>query len=159
MINWILKEMNVVTARRLAAGKVITDKAVSELESLLKRQSFVLFSFIIRLRISPPSSRTLYFCPYWSEESPSLAQSTESCFILNLTSTSSWNHRYKAFVCLLNCGRISSVGSALECRGGSRGFVRRGRTNTQGLKITEKWRYSLALQAAKLNLRVARMNW
>ena len=34
--------MNVVTARRLAAGKVITDKAVSELESLLKRQSFVL---------------------------------------------------------------------------------------------------------------------
>ena len=50
--------MNVVTARRLAAGKVITDKAVSELESLLKRQSFVLFSFIIRLRISPPSSRT-----------------------------------------------------------------------------------------------------
>ena len=143
MINWILKEMNVVTARRLAAGKVITDKAVSELESLLKRQSFVLFSFIIRLRISPPSSRTLYFCPCSLEESPSLAQSTESCFILNLTSTSSWNHRYKAFVCLLNCGRISSVGSALECRGGSRGFDRRGRTNTQGLKITEKWRYSL----------------
>ena len=37
--------MNVVTARRLAAGRVITDKAVSELESLLKRQSFVLFFF------------------------------------------------------------------------------------------------------------------
>ena len=36
--------MNVVTARRLAAGKVITDKAVSELESLHKRRSFVLFS-------------------------------------------------------------------------------------------------------------------
>ena len=35
-------------------------------------------------------------------------------------------------------GRISSVGRALDCRAGGRGFDSRGRTNTQGLKITEK---------------------
>ena len=35
-------------------------------------------------------------------------------------------------------GRISSVGRALDCRAGGRGFNSRGRTNTQGLKITEK---------------------
>ena len=31
----------------------------------------------------------------------------------------------------------------LDCRTGGRGFDSRDRTNTQGLKITEKWRYSL----------------
>ena len=31
----------------------------------------------------------------------------------------------------------------LDCRAGGRGFDSRDRTNTQGLKITEKWRYSL----------------
>ena len=35
-------------------------------------------------------------------------------------------------------GRISSVGRALDCRAGGRGFDSRGRTNTQGLKTTEK---------------------
>ena len=35
-------------------------------------------------------------------------------------------------------GRISSVGGALDCRAGGRGFDSRGRTNSQGLKITEK---------------------
>ena len=40
-------------------------------------------------------------------------------------------------------GRISSIGRALDCRAGGRGFDSRGRTNTQGLKITEKWRYFL----------------
>ena len=35
-------------------------------------------------------------------------------------------------------GRISSVGRALDYRAGGRGFDSRGRTNTQGLKITEK---------------------
>ena len=35
-------------------------------------------------------------------------------------------------------GRISSVGRALDRRAGGRGFDSRGRTNTQGLKITEK---------------------
>ena len=34
-------------------------------------------------------------------------------------------------------GRISSVGTALACRAGGRGFDSRGRTITQGLKITE----------------------
>ena len=37
-----------------------------------------------------------------------------------------------------NRGRISSVGRALDCRAGGGGFDSRGRTNTQGLKITEK---------------------
>ena len=36
-----------------------------------------------------------------------------------------------------NRDRISSVGRALECRAEGRGFDSRGRTNTQGLKITE----------------------
>ena len=35
---------------------------------------------------------------------------------------------------LANRGRISSVGRALDCRAGGRGFDSRGRTNTQGLK-------------------------
>ena len=37
-----------------------------------------------------------------------------------------------------NRGRISSVGRAHDCRAGGRGFNSRGRTNTRGLKITEK---------------------
>ena len=35
-------------------------------------------------------------------------------------------------------GRFNSVGRALDCRAGGRGFDSRGQTNTQGLKITEK---------------------
>ena len=35
-------------------------------------------------------------------------------------------------------GRISSVGRAFDCRAGGRGFDSRGRTITQGLKMTEK---------------------
>ena len=42
-----------------------------------------------------------------------------------------------------NRGRISSVGRAFDCRTGGRGFDSRGRTITQGLKMTEKWRYFL----------------
>ena len=38
---------------------------------------------------------------------------------------------------------ISLVGRALDCRAEGRGFDSRGRTNTQGLKINEKGRYSL----------------
>ena len=34
--------------------------------------------------------------------------------------------------------RIGSVGRALDCREGGRGFDSGGQTNTQGLKITEK---------------------
>ena len=37
-----------------------------------------------------------------------------------------------------NRGRTSSVGKALDCRAGGREFDSRGRTITQGLKITEK---------------------
>ena len=39
--------------------------------------------------------------------------------------------------------RISSVGRALDCGAGGHGFDSRGRTNTQDLTVTEKWRYSL----------------
>ena len=35
-----------------------------------------------------------------------------------------------------NRGKISSVGRALDCRAGGRGFDSRDRTNTQGLEIT-----------------------
>ena len=42
-------------------------------------------------------------------------------------------------------GRIISVGRAFDCRAGGRGFDSRDRTNTQGVKITEKWRYFLCL--------------
>ena len=44
----------------------------------------------------------------------------------------------KLVIELRNQGRISSVGEALDRRAGGRGFDSRGRTNTQGLKITEK---------------------
>ena len=37
----------------------------------------------------------------------------------------------------------STIGRALDCRARGRGFESRDRTITQGLKITEKWRYSL----------------
>ena len=40
-------------------------------------------------------------------------------------------------------GGISSVGRAHDYRAGGRGFDSWGWTITQGLKITEKWRYSL----------------
>ena len=39
--------------------------------------------------------------------------------------------------------RMSSVGRALDCKAGDRGFDSQGRASTQGLKITENWRYSL----------------
>ena len=51
----------------------------------------------------------------------------------------------------MNRGKISSVGRALDCRAEGRGFDSLGRTNTQGLKITEKINecISYALQAAR----------
>ena len=47
------------------------------------------------------------------------------------------------YILKLVIGRISSVGRAFDCRAGGRGFDSRGRTITQGLKMTEKWRYFL----------------
>ena len=44
---------------------------------------------------------------------------------------------------LFSLGRISSVGRVLDCRAGCRGFNSRDQTNTQVLKMTEKWRYCL----------------
>ena len=43
-------------------------------------------------------------------------------------------HAKKSSQIKSNRGRISSVGRALDCRAGGRGFDSRGRTNTQGLK-------------------------
>ena len=43
-----------------------------------------------------------------------------------------------------NRGSVSSVGRALDCWAVGRVFDSRGWTNTQGLKITEKWRYRVA---------------
>ena len=43
----------------------------------------------------------------------------------------------------INCSRISSVSSRLDCGARGHGYDSQGRTNTQGLKITEKWRYFL----------------
>ena len=45
---------------------------------------------------------------------------------------------FRLFYLLFNRGRISSVSRALDCRAGGRGFDSWRRTNTQGLKITEK---------------------
>ena len=44
---------------------------------------------------------------------------------------------------LFDRGRTSSVDRAFHCKEGGRGFDSRGRTITQGLKMTEKWRYFL----------------
>ena len=40
-------------------------------------------------------------------------------------------------------GRTSSASRVMDCRQGRRGFDSRDQTNTQGLKMTEKWRYCL----------------
>ena len=61
------------------------------------------------------------------------------------------------FVSSLDQGRISSIGKALDRWAGGRGFDPRGRTNTQGLKITEKWRNYLCHSCKPLDLRVACM--
>ena len=56
-------------------------------------------------------------------------------------------------------GRVSSVGRAFDCREEGRRFDSPGRTNTLGLKITEKWSLVLPLQCKRVDLRVARMTW
>ena len=56
-----------------------------------------------------------------------------------------------------NCGRISSVVRALDCRAGGCWLHSWGCTNTHGLKITEKWRSSSHLHCKWLNLCLAWM--
>ena len=51
--------------------------------------------------------------------------------------------KWYIFIYILSSRWISSVGRALNYRVGGRGFDSLGRTNTQGLKTTEKWRYCL----------------
>ena len=55
----------------------------------------------------------------------------------------------KLFFIFVIFGRVSSVGRALDCTAGGCGFDSRGRTNTQGLKLTEKWGYSLCAASGK----------
>ena len=60
-----------------------------------------------------------------------------------------WNYWYYCsiivFVLFVVChSRISSVSRGLDCsRAGGRGFDSQSKAITQGLKITDKWRYSL----------------
>ena len=58
---------------------------------------------------------------------------------------------------LVSRGRISSLGRVLDCRAGGRGFDSRGRTNINGHKMTEKWRYCAPLPCKRLHLQLARM--
>ena len=58
-------------------------------------------------------------------------------------SLSSFNKWWWPFDPINWVGRVSSVGRAFDFGAGGRGFNSQGRTNTQGLKITEKWRYFL----------------
>ena len=56
--------------------------------------------------------------------------------VLSLTQLTRGFKQLTAIV--LTRGRINSVGRALDCRAGGRGFDSRGRTNAHGLKITAK---------------------
>ena len=61
-------------------------------------------------------------------------KSPENCASLYLLSVYIYIYIYMS-VCR---GRVSSVGRAFDCRAEGRGFDSRGRTNKQGLQITEK---------------------
>ena len=53
----------------------------------------------------------------------------------------------------LNRGRISSVGRMFDCRVGGQKFNSWGQTNTQDVKMTDKWRYYLCLLEMARRLR------
>ena len=60
-----------------------------------------------------------------------------------------YNNKWWRYIQILRCKSVFTAAvlaqsvERVDCRAGSRGFDSWGRTNTQGLKITEKWRYSL----------------
>ena len=63
--------------------------------------------------------------------------------------TGSEAEKWYIFIYILSSRWISSVGKALNCRLGGRGFDSLGRINTQGLKTTEKGRYCLCPAMAR----------
>ena len=68
---------------------------------------------------------------------------TTDSFKITIVSRGDWLWK-PANIKVENNGRIRSVGKAFDCRAEGFGFDFRGRTIiTQGLKIIEKWRYSL----------------
>ena len=60
-----------------------------------------------------------------------------------------YNNKWWGYIQILRCRSVFTAAvlaqsvERVDCRAGGRGFDSWGRTNTQGLKITEKWRYSL----------------
>ena len=60
-----------------------------------------------------------------------------------------YNNKWWRYIQILRCKSVFTAPvlaqsvERVDCRAGGRGFDSWGRTNTQGLKITEKWRYSL----------------
>ena len=105
-------------------------KSSSPISSYKKRLvSFIFFMYVnvylLCPRYLPPSQQELN-C-YHQESFVS------ACFVLD--SNVKTEQAYEKFKIK---GRISSVGRALDCRAGGRGFNSRDRTNTQRLKITEK---------------------
>ena len=60
-----------------------------------------------------------------------------------------YNNKWWRYIQILRCKSVFTAAvlaqsvERVDCRAGGRGFDSWGRTNTQGLKITEKWRYSL----------------
>ena len=101
-------------------------------------------SFMLNMRHSMPQSPHLRTMAY--ALSVLLLQMTSKCHFSSIAFRSKWPDKYtleKSFVPPSICfflglttkikfdrGRISSVGRALDCRAGGRGFDSRGRTNT-----------------------------
>ena len=65
-------------------------------------------------------------------------KSPENCASLYLLSVYIYIYIYIYIYMSVCRGRVSSVGRAFDCRAEGRGFDSRGRTNKQGLQITEK---------------------
>ena len=105
-----------------------------EQEKKLKTPSLSPYCFpALRLRAGTPS------CEPLETANPKLvtadnSRDREKLIVFNDT-LHLW---YAFFIVFVIVGRVSSVGRALDCRAGGCGFDSRGRTNTQGLKITEK---------------------
>ena len=68
-----------------------------------------------------------------------------SCISETTSIIAVWNICYMCLYYIVVCrSRISSVSRGLDCsRAGGRGFDSQSRAITQGLKILDKWRYSL----------------
>ena len=82
--------------------------------------------------------------------SPRWITPSSICIILHILLTQSHSIIAWYKYCLQPCfGRSNSVGRAIYCRAGGRGFDWWGKTYTQGLKITKEEGISFALQTAR----------